>query len=118
MINDFFNWLREIWDTNTGIAIASILTVLDIYARLKRAKNELKKRPKTAFVSLISLLGVVLPVLILISCPWDSTIHIILNCLAIFALLNFFGLLYIIKEMSQFLKPASESKSKKLSGIR
>lgn len=59
---------------------------------------------------LISLLGFLLPLLILLSGNWVGWKHILLNIVAIYALLNFIFLLYIIRVMKQ---PKSQLQPKK-----
>jgi hypothetical protein len=95
--------MRAILESDAGIIIAFILTAMELWALVKKARSYSKKEPGTTLVTVILTIGLILPILILISAPWKGIIYISLNIISVFILLSFFGLLFIMKEMSKVL---------------
>ena len=104
LVRQIIEWMRNLLNTDVGIVIAFITTVIwmisSTLAIIKFIKSRYNSSMGFGIIILLLLLGLVFPILILLSSTWSRWIHVILNILAIFGLFNFIGLLYIIKVMS------------------
>ena len=98
--------LRDFLNSDLGIVIQFVLLVVSIIqltslsVKAVIGNNDVMS---ALTLSLIVLLGCVLPVFVLIFSPWNGWIHIVLNILSIVALLNFLGLLYIMYSLNSLL---------------
>ena len=64
-------------------------------------------------VALIVVLGLVLPVTDLILSPWNGIARIVLHLISIYALISFFGTIYITKKMLSIAKEINVEDAKK-----
>jgi FtsH-binding integral membrane protein len=98
--------MRALLESDPGIMIAFIFTAMELWGLIKKAQSYSKKQPGATLKMVILTIGLIIPILILISAPWRGIVYICLNLVSVIALLSFFGLLFIIYTMRKDLADA------------
>lgn len=111
MLGNIVDWIRWVSNRDWYQVIEFIFFIAGIIGFLRLAFKKSKEFPVKGYLLILAILliGLILPTIRLILWDWNRTIDIILNILAIICLLNFLGLLFVMKVMDVFTgKPKKE----------
>lgn len=105
-LGNIVDWIREVSNADWYQVTEFIFFVAGIIGFLRLALKKSKGILTRGYFLILAILliGLVLPAIRLIIWDWIGTINVILNVLAIICLLNFLGLLFVMKQMNVFSK--------------
>ena len=103
IIRQILDWMRDVNNSDWGQLISFLGMMTGIFSMMKWSFLFLKKHSHSVkgyvLMAIIIFLGLIWPVLTLVSTNWIGWKHILLNLLAIYGLFSFIMLLYIIRRM-------------------
>jgi hypothetical protein len=112
-ISEIIDHMRRWMNTDTGIVIQYVFAVFSVVGIsalsivlyiVKTVKTNLHSIKVFALIALIIGVGVVFPILNLLLSSWHGWGNILLHILAIWGILSFLGLIYIVRSMSKIIK--------------
>lgn len=112
-ISGIIDRMRQWMNTDTGIVIQYVFAVFSVVGisalsivlyLVRTVKTNLHSIKVFALVTLIIGVGVVFPILNLLLSSWHGWGNILLHILAIWGLLSFLGLIYIVRSISKIIK--------------
>jgi len=105
--------MQDSLNSHVGIVVQYFLTITGVLSTLRLLKRKvianLNSFHKAGIIALITLLGVIFPLATLLFSNWTGWVHILLNFIAIYSLLNFIGLLYIINGANKILSEQNDT---------